>query len=249
MLTVKSKFKHGGIQGKIYFKEFRCYQLSDINLPNYIPKSKMQDAVKSLKVGDHIETEDGWVVPIIRSWQNFFRIAARRSGTYSRWHVLKGQKIYFDPPKEHKLTYEYSAMGRRGEGKRLTKMQQKFCWQMAKEWDAVKALKIGGYALSDNQEYNQKTAAKMLSLKKIQDGITKAIRRHLLASNLNEAQFVLLPKKKLLDDLGELGASLKKQMMSNSKVNEDYLDSYLKTTAELSKNINDIADWLGYNTK
>jgi len=189
------------------------------------------------------------VVPIIRSWRNFFRIAAKRSGTYSRWHVQKGQKIFFDPPKEHKITNEYSAVGRRGEGKRLTRMQQKFCWQMAKEWDPVKALKVAGYALSDNPEYNQKTAEKILCLKKIQQGITKAIRRHLQASNLNEAQFVLLPKKKLLDDLAELGASLKKQMMSNSKVNEDYLHAYLNTIAQLSKNINDMADWLGYNTK
>ncbi len=207
----------------------------------------MQDVAKSLKVGDHIETEDGWVVPIIRSWQNFFRIAAKRSGTYSRWHVLKGQKIYFDPPKEHKLTYEYSAMGRRGEGKRLTKMQRKFCWQMAKEWDPVKALKIAGYALSDNPEYNQKSAEKILCMKKIQQGITNAIRTHLLAANLNEAEFVLLPKKKLIDDLAALGDNLRKRTMVNSKFNEDYLHAYLNTIAQLSKNINDMADWLGYS--
>ena len=248
-MKVKATFKEGGIQGKVYFKEFECFQLNDINLPNFIPKSKMKEVAKSLKVGDFIETEDGWVVPIIRSWQNFFRIAAKKSGTYSRWHVKNGQKIYFDPPKEHKITYEYSAMGRRGEGKRLTKMQQKFCWQMAKEWDPVKALKVAGYALSDNPEYNQKSAQKMLCMKKIQQGITNAIRTHLLAANLNEAEFVLLPKKKIIDELVSLGDCLHKQMLVNSKIDECYLDSYLKTIAELSKNINDMADWLGYNLK
>jgi len=248
MLQVKCKFKDGGIQGRTYYREFTCFHLHDDtehNVPSFITKINIHQTAKTLAVGDHLETVDGFVVPVIRAWKNFFRIAAKRSGTYSRWHVGKGQKIYFDPPPEHKLAYEYSAWGRRGRGTRLTRMQRRFCWELSKSGDAIESLKLAGYA-SNDAKYDQIYASKLLGMKKIQEGITDALRKRIAATSMEEAEFALLPKVRLIENLEELLRLLQRQVLGDDEKRSEYLDLFLQIADALGNNIDEMAIWMGY---
>ena len=153
-------------------KEFVCYSRDEAKLPEYFPKHDISKLVYKINEGDYIETEDKMVVQIIRVWDNFFRIASKKAGTYSKWHVKKGQKVYFDPPPENKAAYEYSAWGRRGQGKRLTRMQRRFCRAFVKTGDEVEALRLAGYKMNDNN-YDIIFSSRLLKMEKIKKGITE----------------------------------------------------------------------------
>ena len=64
--------------------------------------------------------------------------------------MKKGQKVYFNPPPESKAAYEYSAWGRRGQGKRLTRMQRRFCRAFVKTGNEVEAMRSAGYKMNNN---------------------------------------------------------------------------------------------------
>lgn len=231
------------------YKKYNIYEKSDKGLHGfpsfYHPKGAIHAIVKTLREGHWIETEDNFIVPVIKNTNSYFRIAAPKDGWYKKWNISQGDyKVYLHPTiEEKKKRFNY------GGGVKLTTRQAAFCWWMAKTWNLKESVIKAGYGAIRTRD-QIKHANKLLTYKKIQVGIMSALRAHMAALNMEEKDLVIGRKDELAKKLSELSGILSDNLInkinSGKMIMPNELEMLKVVSEQLSTNLNDMAKWLGY---
>lgn len=201
----------------------------------------IKNVIYSVKAGEWLETHDGYIVPILTATSAYFRIPG--GGSYRRWHIAQGAKLLVRPPSGYKMKLQNE-----GGGTFLTNMQLAFCWQMAKDWNVEKAMKVAGYKWR-NRDYLGAMSRKLMQSPKIRQGIMNAVKVHLQSLELNGEDFVLRKQEELMKTLQEVQTYLKTDLLNkvqNNNMTSTDVQNFLDVTEKLGGEIKESAKWLGY---
>lgn len=218
-------------------REFTVYESGDEYKPEYIKYEDVPKFIDSAKLGDYLETVDGFITPIIKDYRYQFRIAANTGRAYLKSYIRKGKiLLYFTPPRAY-FTYQ------KKDSKLWSVKEKSFCWLMAKSYNKYTSIVDAGYQIKGNQQILS-YAEQLLKKKSIQDGIVEAYRKQIEIVS-DEPKFVINRFINLQDTIERRIRKVEKQL-DNGGVSEaeiNLLNSMISFGIEMAK-IN--ADLLGY---
>lgn len=241
--------QHNRWHGKIV--EFPVYEKSDPDAPKFIPYYLVTHAkfhARRVCVGTHIETLDGFIVPVVAADPIRFRIPTDhpegRGGYYKRSLVYSREKKV--PPKvellfkvpAHLKYLDY----RRGFDNPLHEQEQTFCFLVARYWNPLQALVESGMA-SGNIVRDRDIVKHLFVKKRIQNQIMVALQVHIRAAGKEEWDFGAAQHMKHMASLQEILDALAERIKTGQ---ETKIEPVVAVSNNLLKATEIAGNWLGY---
>ena len=241
--------QHNRWNGKIV--EFPVYEKSDPDAPQFVPHYMVTRSAfhaRRVCIGAHIETLDGFIVPVVAADPIRFRIPTDhpegRGGYYKRILVYTREKKV--PPKVELLFKVPAGLKyldyRRGFDSPLHEQEQTFCFLVALYWNPLQALVETGMA-SGNIVRDRDTVKHLFARPRVQHQIMVALQVHLRAIDEDESVFAAKPHRKHMDTLQEALEVL----LDRLKTGQDAkADAVVAVSNNLLKATEIAGNWLGY---
>lgn len=163
-----------------------AYELGEEGCPDYVSLEDISEVVYDLKVGDHVETRDGYVVPVIKVTPKGIRFlnSETLSYYYHKYHIWKKNMF----PTYHQV------IGKKGVLGKLTERHATFVFALARTLDLGYAGRVAGYKSYHNM-------LKLLEKESIQRGLRMSLEAQIKASGKEEKDLFLSPYMKLIETL------------------------------------------------
>lgn len=214
MIQVECRFRNmlvGKPGYRKWTKEFTVYEPEDEKPKHYIPKEKVHECIKELKLGDLIETYDGYVVPVIKEHPISIRVAAMHSINYKR-SLVRQEKI--------NITFQKDEFYRDCSGKgRLTTKSREFCYRFALTNNLQRAAQETYHNSSKRSAYHH--GYKLLKQEKIKMEVQRILRELIKISGKKEETFFLNRMEKHQDKLENIVDKLVKKLDNGGIEQED----------------------------
>ena len=243
--------QHNRWHGKIV--EYPVYEKNDVDAPPHIFYKHVIRAdshAHRVCVGAHVETLDGFIVPVVAADPIRFRIPTDhpegRGGYYKRSLVYVRKRTM--PPKvdflfkvPHGLKYlDY----RRGFDNPLHEQEQSFCFLVARYWNPLRALVDAGMASGDLVR-DRDIIKQLFTRKRIQQQIMVALQVHLRALGEDETVFAAVPHRKHMATLQEALEALTDRIKTGQNIKAE-AEAVVAVSSNLLKATEMAGNWLGY---
>ena len=237
MFKHKCNFQKSIWDTKKTTKEFTIYESGDEYKPEYIRYEDVPPAINNAKLGDYLETVDGFITPVVKDYRYQFRIAANMGRAYIKSQIRKGDiLLYFNPPKAYFSTPNKNA-------KLFSIKEKSFCWLMAKSYNKYTSIVEAGYKIKGNQQILS-YAEQLLKKKSIQDGIVEAYRKQIEIVS-DEPKFVIKRFMSLQDTVERVIKKIEKKLDNGgiSREEAELFHNMMSAGIDMAKTN---ADLLGY---
>lgn len=170
--------------GKRFKRETIAYTADEFD-GEYVLLENFQKELWDIEKGDWIETQDGYVVEVLKSTRSYFRIPSLDG--YSRIH----RGIYF---RTKRWPLFETKCGHWEPSDKLTDQQARFVWELATTWDIVLACRRSRYKYLKN-------AFDLLQLPKIQEALRMSLKSLIETLGKDEKDLFFSRWEKMMDSL------------------------------------------------
>ena len=197
-----------------------AYKLCDDDKPKYTKTADLSDNINKLKIGDYVETLDGWVVPLIGITRDKYRFLT---------HGNKKQSIGFQNIKYRSHSpYFVINVHRIKRHRDLSPQQMVFCFELARTWDLVAAGRKAKYK-------SIKTVFNLMKKPQIKEGIKLSLNVILQANEQTENKLFLDRFNKMMDTM---------QDALEGSVKEKDFNATAKLGDTISKSLIGVAEYI-----